>query len=155
MPFISKDWRSPGEAWVKYDGGWEKKSVVTISDNSNIITEHLDLVQTINTATTSKKVDLEVKQQPQLAEAVATLSRGPRKKNLSECDKENHDPVAYHRLLLQEHVRRIRGQRRLDEAEDEPHELPPPAADHHVANVEHHRNSPYRTNRYLYTPTSI
>ncbi|XP_022240912.1 F-box only protein 32-like isoform X1 [Limulus polyphemus] len=25
MPFISKDWRSPGEAWVKTDEGWERK----------------------------------------------------------------------------------------------------------------------------------
>ena len=31
MPFVGKDWRSPGEEWVKYDGGWEKKSVVTIT----------------------------------------------------------------------------------------------------------------------------
>ncbi|KAL3275614.1 hypothetical protein HHI36_020367 [Cryptolaemus montrouzieri] len=28
MPFISKDWRSPGEAWVKTDEGWEKKKVL-------------------------------------------------------------------------------------------------------------------------------
>ena len=48
MPFISKDWRSPGEEWVKYDGGWEKKSVVTIQANDFCIkenTEHLDLIQ--------------------------------------------------------------------------------------------------------------
>ncbi|XP_076333501.1 F-box only protein 25-like isoform X1 [Tachypleus tridentatus] len=25
MPFIGKDWRSPGEAWVKTDEGWERK----------------------------------------------------------------------------------------------------------------------------------
>ena len=48
MPFISKDWRSPGEEWVKYDGGWEKKSVVTIQANDTCIkenTDHLDLIQ--------------------------------------------------------------------------------------------------------------
>ncbi|CAH1994141.1 unnamed protein product [Acanthoscelides obtectus] len=28
MPFISKDWRSPGEAWVKTGEGWEKKKVL-------------------------------------------------------------------------------------------------------------------------------
>lgn len=28
MPFISKDWRSPGEAWVKTDDGWEKLKVL-------------------------------------------------------------------------------------------------------------------------------
>ena len=48
MPFISKDWRSPGEDWVKYDGGWEKKSIVTIQSYDSCIkenTEHLDLIQ--------------------------------------------------------------------------------------------------------------
>ncbi|KAL1452271.1 hypothetical protein WDU94_006559 [Cyamophila willieti] len=28
MPFISKDWRSPGEEWVKTDEGWEKKKIL-------------------------------------------------------------------------------------------------------------------------------
>lgn len=28
MPFISKDWRSPGETWVKTDEGWEKLKVL-------------------------------------------------------------------------------------------------------------------------------
>ena len=28
MPFLSKDWRSPGEKWVRYDGGWEMKKTV-------------------------------------------------------------------------------------------------------------------------------
>uniref|UniRef100_A0A0K8TPF9 Putative f-box n=1 Tax=Tabanus bromius TaxID=304241 RepID=A0A0K8TPF9_TABBR len=28
MPFISKDWRSPGEAWVKTEEGWEKLKVL-------------------------------------------------------------------------------------------------------------------------------
>lgn len=28
MPFISKDWRSPGEAWVKTDEGWERLKVL-------------------------------------------------------------------------------------------------------------------------------
>lgn len=28
MPFISKDWRSPGEAWVKTEDGWEKLKVL-------------------------------------------------------------------------------------------------------------------------------
>lgn len=42
MPFIGQDWRSPGEEWVKYDGGWEKKSVVTINVE-NVSCQHLDL----------------------------------------------------------------------------------------------------------------
>ena len=28
MPFLSKDWRSPGEEWVRYEGGWEKRKTV-------------------------------------------------------------------------------------------------------------------------------
>jgi len=28
MPFISKDWRSPGEEWVKTQEGWEKKKIL-------------------------------------------------------------------------------------------------------------------------------
>jgi F-box protein 25/32 len=28
MPFISKDWRSPGEEWVKTEEGWEKKKIL-------------------------------------------------------------------------------------------------------------------------------
>lgn len=31
MPFISKDWRSPGEEWVKTQEGWEKKKVLECS----------------------------------------------------------------------------------------------------------------------------
>nr|CAD7419702.1 unnamed protein product [Timema poppensis] len=28
MPFLSKDWRSPGEEWVKTEEGWEKKKIL-------------------------------------------------------------------------------------------------------------------------------
>lgn len=28
MPFIGRDWRSPGETWVKTDEGWEKKKIL-------------------------------------------------------------------------------------------------------------------------------
>ena len=28
MPFLSKDWRSPGEKWVRFQGGWEMKKTV-------------------------------------------------------------------------------------------------------------------------------
>ena len=45
MPFISKDWRSPGEEWVKYDGGWERKSIITTVDNVNNPKIQLDLIQ--------------------------------------------------------------------------------------------------------------
>lgn len=30
MPFISKDWRSPGEEWVKTEEGWEKKKILEL-----------------------------------------------------------------------------------------------------------------------------
>ncbi|CAH1398052.1 unnamed protein product [Nezara viridula] len=36
MPFISKDWRSPGEHWVKTDEGWEKKKVLECLSSINI-----------------------------------------------------------------------------------------------------------------------
>ena len=114
MPFISKDWRSPGEEWVKYDGGWEKKSVVTIQD-AVMTPQHLDLSIEV------KEVKSEVIDRPlNVAEAVATLNRGlkncsNRKKNFSESnsdqnDKENLNPASRFEVMLQEHVRRIRGQ---------------------------------------------
>ncbi len=28
MPFLSPDWRSPGEKWVRYEGGWKMKKTV-------------------------------------------------------------------------------------------------------------------------------
>lgn len=28
MPFVSKDWRDPGENWVKTEEGWEKRKIV-------------------------------------------------------------------------------------------------------------------------------
>ena len=31
MPFISKDWRSPGEEWVRYEGGWELKKTILVN----------------------------------------------------------------------------------------------------------------------------
>lgn len=36
MPFISKDWRSPGEEWVKTEEGWEKKKIL---ECSNLVVE--------------------------------------------------------------------------------------------------------------------
>ncbi|VVC91027.1 unnamed protein product [Leptidea sinapis] len=35
MPFISKDWRSPGEVWVKTQEGWEKKKVLECTTQRN------------------------------------------------------------------------------------------------------------------------
>ncbi len=32
MPFISKDWRSPGEEWVRYEGGWELKKTILVTN---------------------------------------------------------------------------------------------------------------------------
>ncbi|KAJ8922443.1 hypothetical protein NQ315_004390 [Exocentrus adspersus] len=46
MPFISKDWRSPGEAWVKTQEGWEKKKVLehckALKDSSDNLEESLN-----------------------------------------------------------------------------------------------------------------
>ena len=33
MPFLSKDWRSPGEKWVRYEGGWEMKKTIWTSQS--------------------------------------------------------------------------------------------------------------------------
>ena len=30
MPFISQDWRGPGEDWVKSEDGWEIRKVTTL-----------------------------------------------------------------------------------------------------------------------------
>lgn len=35
MPFISKDWRSPGEEWVRYEGGWELKKTVSVNQKTS------------------------------------------------------------------------------------------------------------------------
>lgn len=37
MPFLSKDWRSPGEKWVRYGSGWEKKKTVFTTQHNNHI----------------------------------------------------------------------------------------------------------------------
>lgn len=44
MPFISKDWRSPGEEWVKTEEGWEKKKILECSnlDQNNFDTRFSD-----------------------------------------------------------------------------------------------------------------
>lgn len=44
MPFISKDWRSPGEEWVKTEEGWEKKKILECShlmDQNNFDTRYI------------------------------------------------------------------------------------------------------------------
>ena len=35
MPFISKDWRSPGEEWVRYEGGWELKKTISVKSKKS------------------------------------------------------------------------------------------------------------------------
>ena len=38
MPFLSKDWRSPGEEWVRYEGGWERtKTVIAVPGSDTVI----------------------------------------------------------------------------------------------------------------------
>ncbi|XP_040172068.1 F-box only protein 32 [Anopheles arabiensis] len=39
MPFISKDWRSPGDSWVKTDEGWEKLKVLECVKRKRCISE--------------------------------------------------------------------------------------------------------------------
>ena len=40
MPFLSKDWRSPGEEWIRYEGGWEKRKTVILVPRSDIDSEN-------------------------------------------------------------------------------------------------------------------
>lgn len=28
MPFFGRDWRSPGEVWIKTDDGWERMKIL-------------------------------------------------------------------------------------------------------------------------------
>ena len=110
MPFISKDWRSPGEEWVRYDGGWERKSIIIPSDSVND-PKHLDLDFGLSNASPppnqnkaifeQKKDNLE--SNTNVVEAVATLNRQPlRRKNLSECDNSHlHRKISYLENQLQ------------------------------------------------------
>jgi len=34
MPFFAKDWRSPGEVWIKTDDGWEKQKILECRMNN-------------------------------------------------------------------------------------------------------------------------
>ena len=110
MPFISKDWRSPGEEWVRYDGGWERKSIIIPSDSVND-PKHLDLDFGLSNASPppshQNKAIFEQKKDLQSSsntvEAVATLNRQPlRRKNLSECDNSHlHRKISYLENQLQ------------------------------------------------------
>ena len=87
MPFISKDWRSPGEEWVKYEGGWEKKSVLPMTADSTK-NDHLDLWSNLDTG-------------------LATVKS--RRKNMSECNKENEEVNRMRqKFLLEDHMKRVR-----------------------------------------------
>ncbi|KAK8721526.1 hypothetical protein OTU49_012761 [Cherax quadricarinatus] len=37
MPIFSKDWRDPGDKWVKTDGGWEKEKVVCCTPLTDVV----------------------------------------------------------------------------------------------------------------------
>lgn len=37
MPIFSKDWRDPGDKWVKTDGGWEKEKVLCCSPLTEMV----------------------------------------------------------------------------------------------------------------------
>lgn len=41
MPFYAKDWRSPGESWIKTEDGWEKLKVLE-TNRRKLITEDSD-----------------------------------------------------------------------------------------------------------------
>lgn len=57
MPFLSKDWRDPGDQWVRYDGGWEKRK--TLSNETSQLSSSYSTTSTNdgvnNTTTTTKK----------------------------------------------------------------------------------------------------
>ena len=36
MPFISQDWRGPGEDWVKSEDGWEIRKVGSSQDMTTV-----------------------------------------------------------------------------------------------------------------------
>ena len=51
MPFLSKDWRSPGEEWIRYEGGWEKRKTVILvpgsdNDSENKVSNRLPIIFT-------------------------------------------------------------------------------------------------------------
>lgn len=39
MPFYAKDWRSPGESWIKTEDGWEKLKVLETNRRRRLISE--------------------------------------------------------------------------------------------------------------------
>lgn len=39
MPFYAKDWRSPGESWIKTEDGWEKLKVLE-TNRKRLISEN-------------------------------------------------------------------------------------------------------------------
>ena len=47
MPFLSKDWRDPGDQWVRYDGGWEKRKTLSTSEGPNSSSPHHHFATTI------------------------------------------------------------------------------------------------------------
>ena len=57
MPFLSKDWRDPGDQWVRYDGGWEKRK--TLSNETSQLSSSYSTTSTNdgvnNTTTTTTK----------------------------------------------------------------------------------------------------
>lgn len=110
MPFISKDWRSPGEEWVRYEGGWEKKKAVLTSSAAG--DTNFD-----NFALSGCDMVLKKVHRPPVFE----LNR--RRKHVSESvdcgNKENDEPIINNRNLLLRHVRRIRGDVGLNQDPDE------------------------------------
>merc|ERR1712137_1324668 len=56
MPFFAKDWRSPGEVWIKTDDGWEKQKILECRMNvrspnsdsrlrSAVLSDHIEVHQ--------------------------------------------------------------------------------------------------------------
>ncbi|XP_031640412.1 F-box only protein 32 [Contarinia nasturtii] len=64
MPFISKDWRSPGEAWVKTDDGWEKLKVLECGKRKRCSSEPCDTSESWLNASNSLGDDTETEIPP-------------------------------------------------------------------------------------------
>ena len=67
MPFLSKDWRDPGDQWVRYDGGWEKRKTLSVAA---AVTATEQLSSSFSPPSTS-----EAAQQQEVAAASGTKTR--------------------------------------------------------------------------------
>uniref|UniRef100_A0A6B2EAG3 Putative f-box n=1 Tax=Phlebotomus kandelakii TaxID=1109342 RepID=A0A6B2EAG3_9DIPT len=60
MPFYSKDWRDPGEAWVKTDEGWEKLKVLECGKRKRCSSECSNSSEVCDTENWSSESEVEI-----------------------------------------------------------------------------------------------